>query len=156
VRVLPATGRSIFLHDYTPPSRLQDVLLRRVARVAGRACLGTFWQIAPDGLAGSSRANDTPVVLRYSAVHPGDDEVTETAVVLYSGLEGEPITLGTWDISNAFGGPCPLEGCFAGDYRYGAFWQKVGDSLRYFTPWTGEASSGTGIRAHGGFVHVTP
>jgi hypothetical protein len=94
--------------------------------------------IAVDGLAGSERRLDSPVVLRWSAV--GGDTVTEQAVVLYSGLLGPPRTLATWSLTATF----PMtncaedeDDCFNGDYKYGAFHRKAAGTLSYFTPWTG-------------------
>jgi hypothetical protein len=46
--------------------------------------------------------------------------------------------------------------CFIGDYRYGAFFEKQGTTLRYFTPWSGEAAGKAGIYAIGATVDVMP
>jgi hypothetical protein len=70
------------------------------------------------------------VVLRYLAVHPNGDSVVEQAVVFYSGLQSSTHSLAVWGISVTFGSAClPEDECFAGDYRYGAFYKKVGGTL---------------------------
>jgi hypothetical protein len=116
--------------------------------------------IAPDHLAGSDLRTDTPVILRYGAW--GGDTVSEEAVAIYSGMIAPTKTLTTWSISavaQAGDGLCPSTSlCFAGDYRYGAFYQKVSNVLTYFTPWTGQSST-AGVKlihGQGAMMDVTP
>jgi hypothetical protein len=124
--------------------------------------------IAPDHFSGSDMLVDTPVVIRWAQA--AGNTIFEQAAVLSSGLVGRVFTLAAWNVSDAFPGrTCPgmitqPGSCFAGDYRYGAFWEKAGTSLSYYTPWAGFSSaspmgSPTGqsrIRAFGGMITVTP
>ena len=113
-----------------------------------------FPQLIPvDGVAGSDGQLDTPVVLRYAVL--SGDNVNEQARVLYSGLNGNTILLGNSSVSAMFPGGC-TGSCFQGDYRYGAFFEKEGSTLRYFTPWTGEVDGTAGIHAIGATVDVVP
>jgi hypothetical protein len=63
---------------------------------------------------------------------------------------------GRTSVSAMFPGGCAPRGCFLGHYRYGAFFEKEGSTLRYFTPWTGEVDSIAGIHAIGATVDVVP
>ena len=127
-----------------------------------------FPQLIPvDGVAGSDGRVDTPMVLRY-AVLTGDN-VNEQAQMLYSGLRSGGRFLGQSSLTNMFhdsmGNPVcgaidPSSGqpiiCGLGDYRYGAFFEKDGTTLRYFTPWTGEVAGKAGIHAIGAAIDVIP
>jgi hypothetical protein len=125
--------------------------------------------IAPDHFSGSNMLFDTPVVIRWAQA--GGNTITEQATVYASGLFGRVFNLASWNVSDAFPGrTCPgvitqPGSCFAGDYRYGAFWEKTAaGALSYYTPWTGFSSaSGMGsptgasrMRAFGGMITVTP
>jgi hypothetical protein len=102
-------------------------------------------------------------VLRY-AVRTSHD-LSENAIVLYSGLRSDEIVLGNSSLGAMFDTDCgvfnlmtsnyPIS-CFIGDYRYGAFFEKEGTTLRYFTPWSGEAAGKAGIHAIGATVDVAP
>ena len=87
-------------------------------------------------MGGSSLIFDSPVVLRWSRIQYPN--VIEMAQVLYSGLPGPSLSIVPWSIEGTFpDDDCIADGCFVGDYKYGAFYQKVGSTLSYFTPWTG-------------------
>ncbi len=121
----------------------------------------TVWPnlIGVDGLAGSDRQLDSPMVLRWLEFGP-NDMVSEKFQVLYSGLAGPEATLQSWTLSDL-----PAMGS---DYRYGSFFEKSGGELRFFTPWTGVSRTSMGQLicrdgnntpipcASGGFVDVTP
>jgi hypothetical protein len=158
INVYSATIRSASGYSLRPDIRLE----LRVHQGAH-----SVWPqlIAPDGFGSSSRLLDMPVVLRWSSVSAPN--VTEMAQVLYSGVPGPVQSMVFWSIPETFPNiDCPNAGlaCFVGDYKYGAFYEKVGGSLSYFTPWTGGArdpeTGGTvtlpGARASGGFVDVVP
>ncbi len=111
------------------------------------AGLDALWPqlIRTDSAAGSDLTVDTPVVLRYSLV--GGDAVSERAVALYSGLVGPTKNMFGWSILGTYGQTatkCATDAnttCFAGDYRYGSFFQKTSDGkLAFFVPWTGQAT----------------
>ncbi len=123
--------------------------------------------IAADGLAGSDRTMDSPVVLRWTEV--AGDTIRENAQVIYSGLVGPVSTLAAWSMSATFPGvdclTAPNPSCFNGDYKYGAFYTKeASGALRYFVPWSGggtdpATSPPTPIGYHatsGAFLDVTP
>jgi hypothetical protein len=114
--------------------------------------------IAPDHFGGSDLFVDTPVVLRYTTVT--GDAVREDVRVLYSGLSSLPRTLGSWSVSATFPGATPCttrRGCFAGDYRYGAFYKKSAGVLTFFTPWAGGRADGSALpAAHAGIYLVAP
>lgn len=119
--------------------------------------------IAPDGVGGSIALEDTPVVLRWSDV--AVPNVTEKAQTIYSGLAGQASNIVFWSIPETFPGiNCPTAGlgCFVGDYKYGAFFQKTGSTLSFFTPWTGggrDPATNAPIgysTANGAFVDVVP
>jgi hypothetical protein len=161
INVYSATIRSASGYSLRPDIRLE---LRVDASAQGAH---SAWPqlIAPDGFGGSDRLTDMPVVLRWSSIAPPN--VTEMAQVLYSGIAGPLHSMVFWSIPQTFPNiDCPNAGfsCFVGDYKYGAFYEKVGGALSYFTPWTGgardPATGGTvtipGARASGGFVDVVP
>ncbi len=122
--------------------------------------------IAVDGLAGSDRSVDSPIVLRWSET--GGDVVIEKARVIVSGLAGPMRTLATWSASDVYGVGCaagtPPKDCFNGDYKYGAFHQKSPSTatLSFFTPWTSggiDPATGNPVAhqtASGAFILVTP
>jgi hypothetical protein len=122
--------------------------------------------ISVDGLAGSDRLIDSPMVLRWSET--GGNQVIEKARVLYSHAAGPVGTLATWLVSDVYGTGCatgtPRKDCFNGDYKYGAFFKRTSSTgtLTFFTPWTsGGIDPATGdpiahATASGAFIDVTP
>jgi hypothetical protein len=128
------------------------------------AAYAFFPQLIPvDGAAGSDGRRDTPAVLRY--VVRTSQQLSENAIVLYSGLRSNEIVLGNSSLGAMFGTDCGVfnpmtsnypKPCFVGDYRYGAFFEKEGTTLRYITPWSGEAAGKAGIHAIGATVDVVP
>jgi hypothetical protein len=124
--------------------------------------------IAVDHLAGSDLQLDSPVLLRFTQVtnNLANDTVIEWVLPFYSGTFGAAVQMASWSRSATFPGTncstadATVIECFAGDYRYGAFYQKLAaaGSLRFFTPWTGESPTMgvTGPRAQGAFVDVIP
>jgi hypothetical protein len=120
--------------------------------------------IEPDGNAGSDASVDATMVLRWSEVQGA--LVREMAQVLVGRYRGPETQLGTWRISEAFPtvSDCfaefPPDGCFAGDYRYGAFWEKSGGRLRFFVPRngvpTGAPMGFDRLRAIAAYIDVTP
>lgn len=139
-------------------------VVERVLRVDGSGQgQHSVWPqlIAPDGLGNSSMLFDMPVVLRWSRIQ--SPNVAEMAQVLYSGMLGAQHLIELWSIANTFPGTdCVAVGCFVGDYKYGAFYQKAGGTLSYFTPWTGggrDPATNNAIQyptANGAFIDVTP
>jgi len=117
--------------------------------------------IRADGQAGSDLTVDTPVILRYTTWN-GADTYEERAIPIYSGLAGDSKLLAMWSLTTACGPPQDGSppSCFIGDYRYGSFVEKVNGKLTFFTPWTGQWSSGStpplGVFGNGATIDVTP
>jgi hypothetical protein len=117
--------------------------------------------IRADGQAGSNLTIDTPVILRYTT-WDGNDTYEERAIPLYSGLPGASKLLATWSQTTACGPP--VDGgppsCFIGDYRYGSFVEKSNAKLTFFTPWSGQWSSGStpppGVFPNAATIDVQP
>jgi hypothetical protein len=61
----------------------------------------------------------------------------------------------TCGVLDPMSGTYPVS-CFIGDYRYGAFFEKQDQTLRFFTPWGGEVAGITGIHAIGAAIDVAP